>query len=69
MGIKKKANEPEFLKVKPGETEEDEIAKILTFVGARNPDAPTLSQVANVDLSEIIFVHGDELKQILSKSE
>ena len=39
-------NEPEFLEVKPGETvfvEEDEIAKVLSFVvSARDPDAPSL---------------------------
>jgi hypothetical protein len=37
-------NEPDFLKVKPGDTvlvREDEIAKVLSFVlGARDPDAP-----------------------------
>ena len=36
-------NEPEFLKVKPGDTflvGEDEIAKVLSFFGgARDPDA------------------------------
>ena len=66
-------NEPEFLKVKPGDTVlagEDEIAKVLSFVGgAREPDAPTLFQVANVDTGEIKFVHGEEVKQILSKFE
>ena len=66
-------NEPEFLKVKPGDTflvGEDEIAKVLSFVGgARNPDAPSLFQVLNVDSGEIKFVHGEEVKQILSKRE
>ena len=37
-------NEPEFLKVKPGDTVlvgKDEIAKDLSFVGgARGPDSP-----------------------------
>ena len=69
----KNINEPEFLKVKPGDTVllgEDEIAKVLSFVGgARDPDAPTLFQVANVDSGEIKFVHGEEVKQILSKLE
>ena len=66
-------NEADSLKVKPGDTflvGEDEIAKVLSFVGvARDPDAPTLFQVANVDSGEIKFVHGEEVKQILSKSE
>ena len=67
-------NDPEFLKVKPGDTVlvgEDEIAKVLSFVGgARDPDSPPpLFQVANVDSGEIKFVHGEEVKQILSKSE
>ena len=46
MGTRIKMNEPEFLKVKPGETVlvgKDEIAKVLSFVGgARDPDSPTL---------------------------
>ena len=66
-------NEPEFLKVKPGNTVfvgEDEIAKVISFVGgARDPDAPTLLQVTNVDSGEIKFIHGEEVKQILSKRE
>ena len=73
MGTKIKMNEPEFLKVKLGDTVlvgKDEIAKVLSFVGgARDPDSPTLFQVANVDSGEIKFVHGEEVKQILSKSE
>ena len=66
-------NKPEFLKVKPGDTVlvgEYETAKVLSFVGgARDPDAPTLFQVANVDSGEIKFVHGEEVIQILSKRE
>ncbi|WP_269625050.1 DUF3104 domain-containing protein [Prochlorococcus marinus] len=68
-----KINEPEFLKVKPGDTVlvgEDEIAKVLSFVGgARDPDATSLFQVANVYSGEIKFVQGEEVKQILSKRE
>ena len=64
-------NELEFLKVRPGDTVligEDEIVKVLSFVGgARDPDAPTLFQVANIDSGTIKFVHGKEVKQILSK--
>ncbi|WP_332299697.1 DUF3104 domain-containing protein [Prochlorococcus marinus] len=42
----------------------------LLFVGgARDPDTPILFQVANVDSGEIKFVHGEEVKQILSKRE
>ena len=70
---KKKMNEPEFLKVKPGDTvlvRKDEIVKVLSFVvGARDPDFPTLFQIANDDSGAIKFVHGEEVKQILSKSE
>ena len=66
-------NEPEFLKVKPGDTVlvvEDEISKVLSFVGgARDPYDPTLFQVVNVDSGEIKFVHGEEVKQILSRLE
>ena len=66
-------NEPEFLRVKPGDSVlvgEDEIAKVLSFVGvARYVDFPTLCQVAHVDSREIKFVHGEEVKQILSKRE
>jgi len=48
----------------------DEIAKVLSFVGgAIDPDSPTLFHVANVYSGEIKFVHGEEVKQILSKSE
>ena len=73
MAKKNKMKEPEFLKVKPGDTVlvgEDEIAKVLSFVGgARDPDSSTLFHIANVDSGEIKFVHGEEVKQILSKSE
>ena len=73
MGTRIKMNEPEFLKVKPGDTVlvgKDEIAKVLSFVGgARDPDSSTLFHIANVDSGEIKFVHGEEVKQILSKSE
>ena len=66
-------NEIEFLRVKPGEpvlVGEDEIAKVFSFVGgARDPDAPTLFQVAIVDSGEIKFVHGEEVKQILFERE
>jgi len=37
--------------------------------GARAPDATTLFKVAIFDSGEIKFVHGEEVKQILSKLE
>ena len=53
MAKKNKMKEPEFLKVKPGDTVlvgEDEIAKVLSFVvGARDPAASKPFQVANLD--------------------
>ena len=61
--------EPLFLKVKSRDTVlvgEDKICKVLSFVGgARNPLAPTLFQVANVDTGEIKFVHGEEVREIV----
>ncbi|WP_413391700.1 DUF3104 domain-containing protein [Prochlorococcus marinus] len=46
------------------------MSKVLSFVGGvTEPDSPTLFHVAKVDLGEIKFVHGEEVKQILSKSE
>ena len=51
-------DEPLFLKVRPGDAvlyEKDQIGKILTFTGgSRDPDAPTLFQIANVDSGEIL---------------
>ena len=59
--------EPLFLKVKSRDTVlvgEDEICKVLSFVGgARDPLAPTLFQVANLDTGEIKFVHGEEVRE------
>ena len=49
---------------------ENEIAKVLSFVGgARDSHVPTLFQVVNVNSGVIKFVHGEEVKQILSKSD
>ena len=63
-------NDPEFLKVKAGDTVligEDEIAKVLTFIGgSRDPDAPTLFQAANIDTGEIHWVHAEEVEGIVS---
>ena len=64
---------PLFLQVKSRDTVlvgEDEICKVLSFVGgARDPLAPTLFQVANVDTGEIKFVHGEEVKEIVCTYE
>ena len=49
---------------------EDEICKVLSFVGgARDPLAPKLFQVANVDTGEIKIVHGEEVKEIVCTYE
>ena len=62
-------NEPLFLKVRPGDTvlyENDQIGKILTFIGgSRDPDAPTLFQIANEDSGEIRWIYGEELAEIV----
>ena len=64
-------DEPLFLKVRPGDAvlyEKDQIGKILTFIGgARDPAAPTLFQIANVDSGEIRWIHGEEVKEIVSE--
>ena len=61
--------QPLFLQVKSRDTVlvgDDEICKVLSFVGgARNPLAPTIFQVANVDTGEIKFVHGEEVREIV----
>ena len=66
-------NEPLFLKVKSRDTVlvgEDEICKVLSFVGgSRDPDAPSLFQVANVDTGEIKHIHAAEVKEIVSTYE
>ena len=61
--------EPLFLKVKSRDTVlvgEDEIYKVISFVGgSKDPDAPSLFQVANVDTCEIKHVHAAEVKEIV----
>ena len=60
---------PIFLRVKSRDTVlvgENEICKVLSIVsGARDPLAPTIFQVANVDTGEIKFVHGEEVREIV----
>ena len=62
-------DEPLFLKVRSRDTVlvgENEICKVLSFIGgARDPLAPTLFQVVNVDTGEIKFVHAEEVKEIV----
>ena len=62
-----------FLKVRSLDTVlvgEDEICKVLSFIGgSRDPDAPSLFQVANVDTGEIKIVHAAEVKEIVSTYE
>ena len=64
-------DEPLFLKVRLGDAvlyEKDQIGKILTFIGGSiDPDAPTLFQIANVDSGEISWIHGEEVKEIVSE--
>ncbi len=63
--------EPLLLKIKCGDAvlyEKDQIGKVLTFVcGSRDPDAPSLFQIANVDTGEIRWIHGEEVTEIVSK--
>ena len=65
--------DPLFLQVKSRDTVlvgEDEICKVLSFVGgSRDPDAPSLFQVANVDTGEIKIVHAAEVKEIVCSWE
>ena len=73
LKLEDQENEPLFLRVKSRDTVlvgDDEICKVLSFVGgARDPLAPTLFQVANVDTGEIKFVHGEEVREIVSTYE
>ena len=62
---------PLFLKVKSGDAvlyEKEQIGKVLTFIGgSRDPGAPTLFQIANVDSGEIRWIHGEEITEIVSE--
>jgi len=65
--------EPLFLKIKCGDAvlyEKDQIGKVLTFVGgSRDPDAPSLFQIANVDSGEIRWIHCQEVAEMVSKDQ
>ena len=67
------SEEPLFLKVKSRETVlvgEYEICKDLSFAGgSRDPDAPSIFQVANFDTGEIKHVLVAEVKEIVSTYE
>ena len=67
------SEEPLFLKVRSRDTVlvgENEICKVLSFTGrSRDPDAPSLFQVANVDTGEIKHVHAAEVKEIVCRWE
>jgi len=69
FGQNESMDEPLFLKVKPGDAvlyEKDQVGKVLAFVsGSRDPDAPSLFQIANVDSGEIRWIHGEEVTQIV----
>ena len=62
---------PLFLKVKAGDVvlyENEQIGKVLTFIGgSRDPDVPTLFQIANVDSGEIRWIHRDEFTEMVSE--
>jgi len=64
-------DEPLFLKVRPGDAvlfEKDQIGKVLTFVdGSRDPNAPSLFQIVNVDSVEILWIHVEEVTDIVSE--
>ena len=64
-------DKPLFLKVKSGDAvlyENDQIGKVLTFIGdSRDPDAPLLFQIANLDSGEIRWIHVEEVTEIVSE--
>ena len=63
--------EQPFYRFYPGDAvlyEKDQIGKVLTFVGgSRDPDAPSLFQIANVDSGEIRWIHGEEVTEIVAE--
>ena len=64
---------PLFLKVRSRDTVlvgENEICKVLSFTGdSRDPEAPSLFQVANVDTGKIKHIQAPEVKKIVSISK
>ena len=67
------SEEPLFLKVRSRDTVlvgDIEICKVLSFIGgSRDPDAPSLFQVASVDTGAIKHIHAAEVKEIVSTYE
>jgi len=66
-------NEPEFLKVKPGDTVlvgEDENAKVFHYLEEQETDfPPNLSKSQTLIQAKSKLFYGEEVKQILSKRE
>ena len=64
-------DEPLFLKLRPHDAvlyEADQLGKVLTFIGgSRDPGAPTLFQIANVDSGQIRWIHGEKVTEIVSQ--
>ena len=64
---------PLFSSVWSGDTilvGEKELCKVLSFTGgSRDPEAPLIFQVANVDTGEIKHVHAAEVKEIVCRWE
>ena len=66
------SDEPIFLKVKSRDVlaGENEICKVLAVIaGSKDPDAPSLFQVANVDTGDIKPVNAAEVKYMVSTYE
>ena len=64
---------PLFLKVRSRDTVlvgKNEICKVLSFTGdSRDPEAPSLFQVANFDTGEKKHIQAPEVKNIVSISK
>ena len=62
---------PLFLKVRLSDAvlyEADQLGKIPTFIGgSRNPGAPTLFQIGNVDSGVIHWIQRDEVTEMVSE--
>jgi hypothetical protein len=71
FGHNERMDEHLFLRVRLGDAvlyEKNQIGKVLTFVGgSRDPDAPSLFQIANLDSGEIRQIHGEEVTDIVSE--
>ncbi len=62
-------DEPSFSKGRPGEAvlyEADQIGKVFTFIdGLRDPDTSILFQISNVDSGEILWIHGEDITELV----